>query len=382
MNNRKTRKNGRCLWGRPIFGKIRIMLIFIACAMILTNLNLPTTTWAKPYFEGKTITILIGFSAGGGVDLSGRILAKYMGDHIPGNPTVIAKNMAGASSIKAHNFVFEKAKADGQTLFYGPWFPVSQITNAPGIRFRYEDFTLIGALREPGRLLYIRTDAVPGGFKKGSDVMKAKNLKFAGQNPYNTFDLHGRLTLDLFNLEYVYVTGYRGSAKIRPAILENEVNVATDSLRGYRSHVEPAMVKTGKVAPLWSCPIKNDDGNYVQNPDLAEVPTFIDVHREVFGKDPSGPTWEALDLVMTLTGVMSHTVLGPPNMNDEVKAILRKAFIETVSSKPYFDDSFKAFDSVSKSLPLTIGNKIIAGLPNVDPKLVEWLKDHIASGAK
>ena len=71
---------------------------------------------AAPYYQGKVITIIVGFSPGGGYDRLSRILAKHLPRHIPGNPTVIVQNMPGASSILAANYLYKVVKPDGLTI--------------------------------------------------------------------------------------------------------------------------------------------------------------------------------------------------------------------------------------------------------------------------
>src|SRR3954462_7367241 len=70
----------------------------------------------EAFFARKTITISIGYTAGGSYDLYGRLVARHLGKHIPGNPTVVAQNMPGAGSLKAANYIYEVAPKDGTAL--------------------------------------------------------------------------------------------------------------------------------------------------------------------------------------------------------------------------------------------------------------------------
>jgi tripartite-type tricarboxylate transporter receptor subunit TctC len=67
------------------------------------------------FYRGRTVTIVVGFGVGGGYDIHGRVLARHLGKHIPGNPTVIAQNMVGAGSLRAANFLYSAAPKDGTT---------------------------------------------------------------------------------------------------------------------------------------------------------------------------------------------------------------------------------------------------------------------------
>src|SRR3982751_7027295 len=88
-------------------------LVFAALTMC------PLTAAADPvadFFAGRQITITVGAGAGGGYDLQARLMARHLGKHIPGNPTLIVQNMPGAGSLQAANFIYNSAPADGTTI--------------------------------------------------------------------------------------------------------------------------------------------------------------------------------------------------------------------------------------------------------------------------
>jgi tripartite-type tricarboxylate transporter receptor subunit TctC len=98
------------------------------------------------FFEGKTIRIIVGFSPGGGFDAHSRAIARHMGRHIPGNPTVTVENMTGAGSLIAANYIYNQAKPDGLTT--GNWIGgliIQQYLNAKGVSFDAQKFEWVGA---------------------------------------------------------------------------------------------------------------------------------------------------------------------------------------------------------------------------------------------
>jgi tripartite-type tricarboxylate transporter receptor subunit TctC len=101
---------------------------------------------AAPDYEGKTVRIIVGYSAGGGYDTYARVLSRHMGRHIPGNPTIIVENMTGAGSLISANHLYKVAKPDGLSIghFNGGLF-FSQLLNEPGIEFDARKFEFIGA---------------------------------------------------------------------------------------------------------------------------------------------------------------------------------------------------------------------------------------------
>lgn len=337
---------------------------------------------AAGYYDGKTISIIVGFPAGGGVDASARVMADHLSNHIEGKPDVIVKNMSGGASIKAQNFVFEKARKDGSVVFFGPWFPISQIVNAPGVRFRYEKFTVVAAMAAGQAVLYGRTGLLPGGSKKPEDILKVEGLKLAGSHPTNPLDARSRLTLDLLGAKYNYVRGYRGSAKIRAAILNGEVDVGGDSVRGYLGAIKPTMVATGKAIPFWTYPVPDASGRLGRVPEAPDIPTIIDVYRNVHGKDPSGPTWDALAFILNAYGTASHYYLGPPGMNPDARAALSKGIYATARDEAYLASAVKRFKVKPVHPPVERAVQAIGRLADVDPGVKATIRAHVAAGLK
>ena len=101
---------------------------------------------AEDFYKGKTIRIVVGFSAGGGFDTYARAIARHMGKHIPGQPAIIVENMTGAGSLIAANHVYKAAKPDGLTIghFIGGLF-LGQVLGQKGIEFDARKFEFIGA---------------------------------------------------------------------------------------------------------------------------------------------------------------------------------------------------------------------------------------------
>jgi len=119
------------------------LIMVIAICLILTS---DITFAASPYYEGKTIRLIVGFSAGGGFDLYARTIARHMGKHIPGNPSIIVENMTGAGSLISANYVYKIAKPDGLTIgHFNATLFLNQVLEQPGIEFDARKFEFIGA---------------------------------------------------------------------------------------------------------------------------------------------------------------------------------------------------------------------------------------------
>jgi tripartite-type tricarboxylate transporter receptor subunit TctC len=127
---------------------------------------------AAQTFAGKTVTIIVGYKAGGGYDATARLLARYLPKHLPGKPTVIVQNMPGANSIIAANHVYAVAKADGLTIgTFNRNLPIAQLTNVQGVKYDITKFQWIGSAANETTILAIRAD-LP--YKNFDELRKAK----------------------------------------------------------------------------------------------------------------------------------------------------------------------------------------------------------------
>src|SRR6185503_20369865 len=125
-----------------------------------------------PFYQGKTITIVVGYLAGDGYDIWARLLAAHMGKHIPGNPGIIAQNMPGAGSMIAANYVYNVAKPDGLTMAsIGPSLYLDQLIGKKEVQFDWAKFGWVGSTENTPWLFYMNSNTP---FKTIDDVRKAK----------------------------------------------------------------------------------------------------------------------------------------------------------------------------------------------------------------
>ena len=113
----------------------RYHLLKLALAALLLTAVAPDTGLAAGYYEGETITVVIGLDAAAGGSTVGRLLAKHLEEHLEGKPTVIVNNMPGASGLNAHLYVLLKAPKAGTTVYYGPRSSLGELLELPGFSF-------------------------------------------------------------------------------------------------------------------------------------------------------------------------------------------------------------------------------------------------------
>src|SRR5262245_51094031 len=133
-----------------------------AAAIAAVLVWMPERCAFAQYYQGKTLNVVVGAGAGGSLDTFARYFLNIWTKHIPGNPTTIVQNMPGAGTLRAQNYVYEIAKPDGLTIYFGSWDPVAQALNLPALRARYDKFAFLGGTGEV-RVTYGRSDLLPGG---------------------------------------------------------------------------------------------------------------------------------------------------------------------------------------------------------------------------
>lgn len=310
------------------------------------------------FFKGKTIRIVVGFSPGGGFDIYSRVLARHLGKHIPGNPTVIVENMTGAASLIAANHLYSVAKADGLTI--GNWnggLVLNQLFGRPGISFDAAKFEWIGA---PVGITSICVTSRNTGITDLNQWAASKTPIKLGATGLGSdlYDFPKILQVAL-GLPVQFVSGYKGFADIKTALESGEVGA-----------VCPAWETTKAT---WRSPIQSGDVSVIvqtvprPHPDLPNVPVAISTAKTEEGR------------LLIQAGIHDVSTINrpyslPPGTSKDRVQILRKAFQETMK-----DPELKA-EAAKSSLEFnpTTGEeieKIVARLLRLDQGTAKKLKE-------
>ena len=174
------------------------------------------------FYHGKTVRIVVGFSAGGGYDAYSRLVARHLGQYIPGSPTVIVENMVGAGSIIAANHVYSAGAKDGTLIgnISGPII-LEQLFNNPAVQF---DMGKFRNLAVPVSETYCMIVTKKSGVAKFEELLgpNAKQVVIGGI-PGSTVEHAPILIRDTVGANIKLVAGYKGTADVRLAIDSGEV---------------------------------------------------------------------------------------------------------------------------------------------------------------
>ena len=192
---------------------------------VLIWLFFTPTAWAQtPFYQGKTITVVAGVSAGSAYDLYARLMAQFMGKYIPGNPSFIVQNMTGAGSIIGANYVYNVSKPDGLTI--GAIQPSIYFNQ---LKYDWAKFGWIGSSDKSDYLLYMRAD-LP--YKTLADVRKAKEPPKCGSTGAGTSGSYmPKLLEETLGTKFTIVAGYQGGGEIDLAVERGELHCVHSQFR-------------------------------------------------------------------------------------------------------------------------------------------------------
>jgi tripartite-type tricarboxylate transporter receptor subunit TctC len=325
------------------------------------------------FYKSKTLTVLINYATGGPTDIEGRLAAKHLARFIPGNPTIVVNNMAGAGGATATNFLGEVAKPDGLTMSYFTGIFFNILLADPSLRVNLAKFAYIASI-EGSSVAYIRKD-VPPGLSTAQDILKAQTFRAGGLSATSTKDVRFRLELDLLGAKYQYVTGYNSNSDARLAVQRNEIQFFVEGLPAYRATVEPQMVKTGSVVPLYANELIGEEGELEPNAEAPDLTPYSKLYQSIHKKAPSGPYWDALKVTYISQG-MQRVAMMTPGTSPEIVQTLRKAFAAMVKDPEYVAE----FRKVTRSEPNyrigVSGEKIVEKLQDAPADVKSFIKKY------
>lgn len=349
--------------------------------LLTTAIVIVSSPASAQFYKDKTLTLLVNYAAGGNADTEARVFQKHLSRFIPGNPTVIIRNLPGAGGANAMNQLGLgiAGKPDGLTLGYFTMSATSSITDDPVLKVKIQDvYTPIAAGRG-WNVVYARKDIVPGGYTKPADFQRATNIFAGGYSRATSHDTRLRLALEIMGKPYKMVTGFQGTGHLNQAMLRSEVNFTGSSLPGYQTQVIPQIIKEGIGMALFHHPVIGPDGKPQGNPLLEKqgIITFYQFYREAFGKEPTGAKYQALFLMNDISTKMQRGMLLPKGSPAEAVQALRDAF-QKAGTDPAFARDFKAITGEEPDVvaPVEI-EAIFERIRTVDPEVKQVLRDSV-----
>jgi tripartite-type tricarboxylate transporter receptor subunit TctC len=302
------------------------------------------------YYQGKTVQLVVAFGTGGVTDISARLVARYLGKHIPGNPNIIVQNMSGGSGIVGANHLYNVAKGDGLTIMaMGRANYLEQMLGKPEVRFDFRKFNWVGSFNSAPMMLACRADK---GFTAPEKIRVLKTPPRIGQGGSGSVStIFSSLVEEALSLKFHNVMGYQSGREIDLALERGEIDCrASSDITIIRSPWPEWLDKRFITFLVQQGPKKS-------RVLPAEVPTVHDL-----APAESKPVLDLMSVMLAFTE-FDRPFAAPPNLPAPLLQILRDAF-EKMLGDPGFaaegkklvdwDGSYLAGEQLQKKIDATL----------------------------
>jgi len=306
-------------WMRGAAAAAVLAIASIALAAPIASAQSPAD-----FYKGRNVDLYIGYSVGGAYDLYARVIARHLGKHIPGNPTIVPKNMEGAGSLRLANWIYNVGPKDGTALAtIGRGTAFDPLLGSKGAQFRADRFTWIGSANNEVSVCVAWKGS---GVTRFEDVL-TKELIVGGTGQAADTDQFPRILNGVLGAKFKIVSGYPGGNDVTLAMERGEVK--------------------GRCGWSWSSVVAThnrwiDDKSITvlvqlslnKHPDLPDVPLIMD-----FAK---GEDQQQMFKLIFARQVMGRPYLAPPGVPADRADALRKAFMDTMRDPEFLAEAEKS----------------------------------------
>ena len=302
-------------------------LFGIAAALVLSAPAAAQTPAAvKGDFKGETINISVGYPAGGAPDLYFRVLSRHYARHIPGNPLIVVKNMPGAGTLRAANYIYNVAAKDGTELGnFSSSATMEPLMDNDQAKFDATRFSWIGSMNQ--EINFCGIWQRPGAPKSFAEMLKQETV-FASAGGLTSFSYqHPLIFKNVLGAHVKMVSGYPGMPQSFIALQRGEAHGLCGMVRTHIKTLWPQEVQDGRFKIVVQMGPKTTN-------DLGPVPSIYE-----FVKKEEDRKVLAFHFNTKLLG---RPLAGPPGVPPERLAVLRKAFLDTMRDPEFLSEAQKA----------------------------------------
>jgi hypothetical protein len=346
----------RTKWSRPDMGSV--FLAFAACCTSVSAAQCKNVS-----FEGKSITMIIGSSAGGGTDATGRLIATYLGKYLPGSPRIVVQNMPGANGIVSVNYIVHQTRPDGLTVLMGSESDIDPMIyrGSPNVRYDPRQMEVIGGASRGGSVIFIRAAAEQRLFNKSLPPILIGNVD---QLPREAIQ-PAVWAIQYLGWNAKWVTGYPGTNDLMLALDRGEIDMTcTGNLFQIKDRLSSGELKlVNQTGTL-------QNGVSVSNPVFGKAPLFTD---QLKGQIKQPVADEAFKFWETLNSADKWFALAPGTPED-ILAAYRDAYQKMSEDKSFMSSSMKISDGFYSISGLEFA-KMIDTLANTPDAALEYFRD-------
>lgn len=297
-----------------------LRLLSLSCCLLASS-----PIFADDFYKGKTIRVIVGGSAGGGFDIYTRAMARHMGKHIPGNPSLVVENMTGAGTFIAAKYVHGSAKPDGLSIgMFNGGLILGQVLGMKSIDIDMRELEFLGVPVQDNPVCAVRRES--GVTNMDQWFASKTSIKLGGLSPGNSTSDVARILAASLNLPIQLVEGYKGTNEVRLAVDGGELHGgcwAWETLKTAWARALPA----GEVNVVLQVSAK-------KQPDLPSVPLALDLAK----------TDEARQLLKAGAidpAAIVRVYVTTPRVPKDRLQILRNAFAKTLVDPDFVAEAKK-----------------------------------------
>jgi len=308
----------------------------------------------EQFYKGKQIELAIGYPPAGSNDVYARLLARHLGKHIPGNPTVVPQNRPGAGSFLALGYVYNVAPKDGTVIAIGaPTAPLDEKLGSQGVRFKTAEFNWIGRIDSLINIVFLwNTSPV----KSVADAQRIES-KLSGTGVGSTVSIYPTVMNNVLGTKFKLIMGYKGSNDAQLAVERGEVEGHSTSWTAVKvAHPTWRPEKTINIIVQFALK---------KHPELPEVPTVVELAR-------NDEERQILRAVMNATEIGTAFFTAPSVPSDRVET-LRRAFDATMKDPEFLAEAQRTKLTIGP-LPGEELQKLVSEVSALSPALLEKVR--------
>ena len=304
--------------------------ISVAVLTFALTVPLATTARAEDFYKGKTLTLVVGYSAGGGYDINARLIARHISRFIPGNPTVVVNNMPGAGSLRSIQHIEQHAPKDGTVV---DLFDYTQITNSlltpDKVAIDFRKFKWVGSIAQDLAVCYVWHTVAA---RTIADMQRLPVINMGRTNPGTSSDTQQKILRKLFKVNVHSVAGYAGSA---------EAFIAVE-----RGELEGGCMTWASLPPSWIADKKITPVMRVTSGTAPDLPASVPAAPDLLGNDRD----RKILRVLSAAGEIGKPLVLNLAVPDDRVQILRTAFAEMAKDPAFLADAEKVRQVVTPTV--------------------------------
>jgi tripartite-type tricarboxylate transporter receptor subunit TctC len=312
------------------------------------------------FYANKTVTILVGYSAGGGYDIYARAIARYLGRHIPGKPTVVVQNMPGAGSLVATNYLYNAALRDGTVLAtFARGMAMQPLLDPAKTKFDTSKLTWLGSAANE---VSVCATTKRSNIRTYDDMLKT-SFNVSGEGGGSDPDTYAAVVRDLLGVKLKLVTGYPGAAEMTLAMERGEIDGRCGWSYSALKATRPDWLKDGTLNILLTMGLTRSEL-------LPDVPSVLEKAKDERQR-------EIMKLVFTRQ-LFARPFAMPPNVPADRVLAMRTAFMDTLRDPEFLEDAKRDGLEISP-VQAEVVSKLVEEL-NATPKdVVEMTRKIVAA---